>query len=78
MTRYFCGCARCTVGAVTGPLLLMLTGALFAIEHAGYYRFRQTWPVLLIVFGLSRAVAAMVPSHHDPAHPGAGQLDRLS
>ena len=68
MTRYFCGCARCTVGAVTGPLLLMLTGALFAIDHAGYYRFRQTWPVLLIVFGLSRAVAAMAPSHHDPAH----------
>jgi hypothetical protein len=54
-------------------VLLMLTGALFAIEHAGYYRFRQTWPVLLIVFGLSRAVAAMAPSHHDPT-----QLDRPS
>ena len=68
MTRYFCGCARCTVTAVTGPLLLIITGALFAISQAGYYGFRQTWPVLLIFYGLSRAVVALLPGHESRPH----------
>ena len=63
MPNYFCGCARCTVGAVTGPLVLITLGALFAIDHFGPYHFSQTWPVLPIVYGVSKAVAYMVPSH---------------
>ena len=63
MPNTFCGCGRCTVGAITGPLLLMTLGALFAIDHSGGYAFRQTWPVLLIVFGVARAMASLSPSH---------------
>ena len=48
MSSWFCGCGRCTAGAVTGPLLLIALGTLFAIQEAGSYRFRDTWPVLLI------------------------------
>lgn len=64
MAKYFCGCARCTVGAVTGPLLLITVGILFAMEQQGLYRFRETWPVLLIVYGVARAMASMVPAHN--------------
>jgi hypothetical protein len=51
------------VGAITGPLMLIAAGVLFTIDHFGPFRFGQTWPVLLILFGLARAVAYLVPSH---------------
>ena len=63
MPAYFCGCGRCTVDAITGPLLLIATGTLFAIDHFGRFPFSQTWPVLLIVFGMCKAAAYMVPTH---------------
>lgn len=63
MSKYFCGCGRCTVGAVTGPLLVMAVGVLFAVDHFGPYRFTQTWPALLILYGMTRAVAFLMPSH---------------
>ncbi len=52
MSSWYCGCGRCTAGAVTGPLLLITLGTLFALQEAGSYRFRDTWPVLLIMYGL--------------------------
>ena len=63
MEAYACGCARCTARAVTGPLLLIATGVLFTIDHFGPLRFSQTWPSLLILFGLARAVCYLLPSH---------------
>ena len=63
MANWFCGCARCTVGAVTGPFLLITLGVLFAVQEAGSYPFSDTWPVLLIVYGLSWAVKAAAPAH---------------
>ncbi len=38
--------------AVRGPLTLIAVGVLFALDHFTAYSFRQTWPVLLIVFGV--------------------------
>ncbi len=38
--------------AVRGPITLITLGVLFALDHFTPYRFDQTWPVLLIVFGL--------------------------
>jgi hypothetical protein len=63
MASWFCGCGRCSVGAVSGSLLLITLGVLFALQEAGSYSFRDTWPVLLIVYGLMWAVKAVVPSH---------------
>lgn len=64
MSNFYCGCGRCTVGAVTGPLLLITLGLLFAVDQFGRYSFRETWPVLLIVYGVAKAVAYMAPAHH--------------
>lgn len=64
MTQYYCGCARCTVRAVTGPLLLITLGSLFALDQFGRFSFRETWPVLLIVFGVARLAAYMAPAHN--------------
>jgi hypothetical protein len=40
------------VRAIRGPITLITVGALFALNNFTEYRFGQTWPVLLIVFGL--------------------------
>src|SRR5271169_3312640 len=43
---------RSLVRAVRGPITLITLGVLFALNNFTPYRFEQTWPVLLIVFGL--------------------------
>ncbi|HEY2016936.1 MAG TPA: DUF5668 domain-containing protein, partial [Bryobacteraceae bacterium] len=40
------------VRAIRGPVTLITVGVLFALNNFTTYRFHQTWPVLLIVFGL--------------------------
>jgi hypothetical protein len=40
------------VRAVTGPIILITIGVLFAFDRFTDFRFSQTWPVLLIVIGL--------------------------
>jgi hypothetical protein len=43
---------RSLVRAIRGPITLITVGALFALNNFTPYGFDQTWPVLLIVFGL--------------------------
>ncbi len=38
--------------AIRWPVTLITLGTLFALNNFGNYGFNQTWPVLLIVFGL--------------------------
>ena len=38
--------------AIRGPITLITLGVLFALNNFTPYGFDQTWPVLLIVFGL--------------------------
>lgn len=40
------------IRAIRGPVTLITLGVLFALNNFTPYRFDQTWPVLLIVFGL--------------------------
>lgn len=40
------------VRAITGPIILITIGVLFAFDRFTEFRFTQTWPVLLIVIGL--------------------------
>jgi len=40
------------VRAIRGPITLITVGVLFALNNFTRYSFDQTWPVLLIVFGL--------------------------
>jgi hypothetical protein len=46
------GDERSMIRAVRGPVTLITVGVLFALNNFTEYRFDQTWPVILIVFGL--------------------------
>src|SRR5579872_1467505 len=46
------GSERPMIRAIRGPITLITVGVLFALNNFTPYRFEQTWPVLLIVFGL--------------------------
>jgi hypothetical protein len=45
-----------TVRAVTVPLLLIALGSLFLLDYSGGPQVRQTWPILLIVWGVAWAL----------------------
>ena len=40
--------------AVRGPVLMIVVGTLFAIDHAGGLSFSRTWPIILVVLGAMR------------------------
>ena len=44
------------VRAIRGPILLIVIGTLFAVDHMGPFRFHQTWPVLVILIGIMKLV----------------------
>jgi hypothetical protein len=52
------------VRAVTGPIILITIGVLFAFDRFTDFRFSQTWPVLLIVVGLLRLVGGGRRRHY--------------
>jgi hypothetical protein len=61
--------------AIRWPVTLITLGALFALNNFTNYGFGQTWPILLIVFGLFSLVgrAAAGPRAGDPPPaPGSG------
>ena len=53
------------IRAIRGPVTLITVGVLFALNNFTPYRFDQTWPLILIVFGLMsllrRGVAQRMP-----------------
>jgi hypothetical protein len=55
------------IRAIRGPVTLITLGVLFAADHLTPYGFHQTWPVLLIVFGLLSLVG-----RGSRIHPSAG------
>jgi Domain of unknown function (DUF5668) len=61
------------VHAIRGPITLITLGVLFAADHLTPYGFGQTWPVLLIVFGLlsllGRGAHAEPPAGRVPGGP---------
>jgi len=73
------------IKSLRGPVTLITLGVLFALQNFTPYDFGQTWPVLLIVFGLlsllGRATAqpAAPPPYNwqppvwQPPQPGPGQ-----
>jgi hypothetical protein len=63
------------VRAARGPVLLIILGTLFAIDHFGPYPFERTWPVLFIVLGVWKLLehvlgrSATPPSYPAPYGP---------
>jgi len=55
-----CRCARCTIGGLVGPVVLITLGALFLVGKLGIgLSFGKLWPVILIVIGLVKLAEAM-------------------
>jgi hypothetical protein len=67
------------VRAITGPIILITIGVLFAFDRFTDFRFSQTWPILLIVIGVlrlagggrSRRLSGYYPTATPPPPPGA-------
>lgn len=64
--------SRPLICALRGPLTLITLGVLFALNNFTPWGFQQTWPVLLIVFGLlSLMRRAATPPTPYPTRPAA-------
>ena len=70
---------RQTIKAITIPLMLISVGALFLADYSGGFSARQSWPVILILLGLSLAVQSIVrDDKRAPARARARQPARSS
>ncbi len=58
-----------TVRAIRGPVTLITVGVLFTLQNFTRYTFDQTWPVILIVFGLLSLVGRGVEPRQPAAAP---------
>lgn len=60
------------IQAARGPLMLITLGALIVIDYNTRFKFHQTWPVLIILFGilkLMERVAGPPPAPYTPPPP---------
>jgi hypothetical protein len=55
------------IRAVRGPVMMITVGALFVLNNFTPYGFGETWPVLLIVFGLLSLLGRS--ANHPPGGP---------
>lgn len=61
--------------AIRWPVTLITLGSLFALNNFTNYGFNQTWPVLLIVFGLLSLLGrttAIPPAGAPPSGSSSG------
>jgi hypothetical protein len=55
---------------LTGPAVLVTLGLLFLLQNAHVARFAHTWPLLLVVIGLTKVLRGNGPSGPPPAATG--------
>lgn len=60
--------------AIRGPVLLIVLGLLFVADYFGPFPFYQTWPVLLIVYGLLKLVERVFAPRDGAATPVGGSV----
>jgi hypothetical protein len=70
---------RCRTGSVVGPAVLVTVGALSLIENLDGPGWGRTWPVLLLVIGLTKLLQRQIPSSSGvdappPIPGGAGPI----
>jgi hypothetical protein len=54
---------------IRGPITVITIGVLFAVNNFTPYRFDQTWPVILIVFGILSLLGRATAPPPPPAAP---------
>ncbi len=52
--------------------MLIAVGVLFAIDHAGVFGIRQSWPVLLVLIGLLKLLEHLTAEPRIPGPPMPG------
>ena len=52
--------------------MLIAVGVLFAIDHAGVFGIRQSWPVLLVLIGLLKLLEHLTAESRTPGPPMPG------
>jgi hypothetical protein len=51
-TKPKCTCARCRIGGLMGPFMLITIGAVFLFGRFTSHGFEELWPVILVVAGV--------------------------
>jgi len=77
--RVRCNCPRCTIRGLMGPAVLITLGVLFLFNEmrGGFFSFRNTFPVILIVLGVVSLASTLAPADGHisgsapPTPPGA-------
>ena len=54
------------LGALRGPVLLILLGALFLVDQNSGLSFVNTWPALIIVYGLFKLLENLAAKNSFP------------
>ncbi len=65
------------VRAIRGPVMMITVGILAALDHFGPYSFSQTWPTVIIVFGilkLGERIGAKTDAPFQTQYPGGSGL----
>jgi len=62
------------IQAVRGPIMLIALGSLVAMDYFGVRGFGQTWPILIILFGVLKLIEKAVarPTPLPPMGPPGG------
>ncbi len=60
------------IQAVRGPIMLITVGVLFALSQMTEWNFGQTWPLLIIVFGVMKLLERMAARPRDYDTPQGG------
>jgi hypothetical protein len=61
---------RCRTGSLVGPAVLVTVGALSLSESLNGPGWGRTWPVLLLVIGLTKLLESSIPAPPPPPIPG--------
>jgi hypothetical protein len=62
--RVRCRCQRCTIRGLMGPTVVVTVGVLFLLAEmrGGFFDFRNTYPVILIVIGFISLASSFASS----------------
>jgi hypothetical protein len=72
--RVVCHCVACTAVSMTGPALVVTVGIMGLLHEFSRFGFGETWPLLLIVFGVLKflQITGSREGHIGPGSPPVG------